>query len=660
MKSYNLEDAERAPERVTELHLHHCGLAQIPPVVFAMPRLQRLYISSNPLKKLPVEIRKLRQLRVLSLKDNQLLELPADIMALSQLEKLDISGNELRHLPESIGALQSLSVLLLNKNTLWELPKSIGHLPHLEQLEASQNLIKSIPATIKHLKQLRRLILSHNQIRTFPKALCQLSKLERLDLSFNSLSGLPDEVGQLENLEFLALEQANLKQLPVGIQRLRSLRQFILERNKLASLPDYIWTLPWLAVLKASYNKISDLPTALEKAHRLEELSLSNNQLSGIRSGLSKLRGLRRLDLAGNQLTGLPALPATLIELQLDDNPLQRFPAAVSQLPKLEILSMCNCQLSGLPASFRQLRSLRILNLNGNDMKYAIPDALFHLTEIKELRGVGRKGGRKKYFQFVALCNSRDIPGPLRQLLYKVKKAPATALEAYSTRHLLAALTTGYRDVAYDIRTYLLRKRSPAKEVDLRQKGERVLLLGETGFDPDQVQSTLEQHGLRLVTDRKEGADYFVLGRLLKLHDLPPVMDNQKVVSRKSFSRTLDKALGRRLAEDYKRSQIEKLRLMLLHREEKNRKLALQLLQSGGVPLPLLTDLFLAWKLRYQPRQTYEQLLLQNCSEEALRTIYDSLGLRGRMRSALIEENIERYTAGNELDGDRMRQFLLS
>jgi len=168
----------------------------------------------------------------------------------------------------------------------------------------------------------------------------------------------------------------------------------------------------------------------------------------------------------------------------------------------------------------------------------------------------------------------------------------------------------------------------------------------------------LEQRGLRLLEAGEEGADYLVLGRLLRLHRLPKISGSPSIISRPALRAQLDEAQGRRLPIDYRPSQLEKLRLMLFHRERKNRKLALQLLEAGGVPEPLLTDLFLAWKLNYGPSKRLELLLLQYCSEEALRNLYAPLGLQGRINRRRLATHIQRYTEGNELDASRIRSFL--
>ena len=656
MKCYNLEEARCKQDKVTALYLRNCGIDQLPPLVFALPQLRHLHLNDNALKTIPPQISSLKQLRTLSLANNQIAVLPQALFELQNLEKLNLSGNRLTEIPAAITGLSSLNTLLLSHNQLEALPKEIQTLGKLKCLEADSNKIRSILG-LHHVHSLRRLVLSHNRIRTFPKTLCRLKRLERLDLSYNRLSHLPADIHGLRALHFLFLERNNLKSLPEEVGDLRRLRQLVLNRNKLTQIPRPIWSLPWLAVFEADNNKISALPPQIEDAQRLERLKLSGNGISRLPDQLPTLANLRTLDLSGNELRQLPALPASLKKLSLSGNPLRQVPESVCQLTQLEELSLRDCQLKQLPGRLHQWRHLRKLDIRKNQME-TMPPSLFQLRGLRKIQGAGNALSDRKLIRFISKCNSYDVPAAFMEILYEIIKDPHVAIPLTPTPHLLQVLALGVmRDWNYKIRRHLLQERSPVQEIPTSANGASLLLLGQTGFEAAATIEVLQQQGLTVITDANQSADYIVLGRLRKTPGLPPLQKEQRFISRLSLTRFLNLALGRKFADHYDERKVQKLQLMLLHREEKNRKLALQLLQSGGVPLPLLTDIFLAWKLQYEPRQTYEQLLLQNCSEEALRTIYTPWGLRS-MRPDLIEQSIGYYTADNELDGDRMRQFL--
>ncbi len=657
MRCYNLEEARRFPDQVTELFLHHCGLEQIPPLVFAMPRLQRLHLSENPIQELPPQLSELLSLRVLSLPNNQLARIPASLFRLQQLEKLDLSGNALQSLPPGIARLQQLTTLLLNDNKLSELPEEVGTLQQLQRLEVSVNQLTRLPAALKQLSGLRRLSASRNKIRTLPKALCRFSKLEKLDLSHNRLSGLPEEIGQLAQLSSLQAGHNSIKALPGSVGQLKMLRQLSLERNKLEALPEQLWHLPWLARVNLGRNRLRYLSEEAGYAQRLEVLQLADNQLESLPHCIGKLPQLRRLSVSGNALTALPPLPLQLATLQLNGNPLGQWPEYLSRLYRLEHLEARKAGLENLPNHFRQLSALRELDLRHNPLQ-GLPEPLYFLPALRQLKGVGDTKSRTKLLRFIRLCESREVPLPLRRLFYEVLENDARSLADFSVSELLQALTVGVSEAAYPVRIHLLRQRSAVSHISLEDKGASVLLLGETGFDPAEVRKALEPHGLRLVTSADQGADYLVLGRLLRLHRLPKMGEARHVISRQSLNALLNEQLGRKMATEFRESQLEKLRLMLFHQDSKNRRLAVQLLRAGGVPPPLITDLFLAWKLDYGPAKALEQLLLQNCSEEALRNLYAPLGLRGRIGSRQLRTHIERYTDGNELDAARIREFL--
>jgi len=657
MKAYNLQTALAHREEVTELHLHNCRLDQLPPVVFGMPRLQKLEVSVNMIREIPHQIGQLKNLRSLSLSFNQITELPPRLFELRQLTELNLSNNQIRVLPPAIGRLENLQRLRLAGNALEGLPPEIGQLSQLTHLDLQQNQIKRLPLQLAKLVKLRQLQAGHNCIGRLPQALFQLTALDLLDLSNNRLRTLPPGIGQLQVLTELNLSNNRLEALPESIAQLPVLRRLLLGKNKIATIPASLCRLQWLATLSLDKNKIAELPENIGLCPRLENLNLSNNQLPELPVSIGSLGALSHLYLDGNRLGSLPPLPSRIKWLSISDNRFTELPASIPRLGNLQVLNAERNQLSGLPEGFRQLHSLQRLWLDGNPLP-GLPQPLFFLPALEGLKGPGDADARRKLLRFLKLCRSREVPARLRMAVYDVMEEEGRRLKEFTIPLLLEALFIGIGEVSYAIRKHLLEERSEVQDIQPPFQGKSVFLLGETGFEPERLRLQLEKTGLRLASDPEQEVDFLVLGRLLNSMRAVPPANFRCLISRRSLAHFLNRELDRKFATDPNPRQLSNLRIMIFSPEPAQRALALQLLNTNGLPKQLLTDLFLAWKLGYGNKNTLERLLLQNTSEEALRAMYYPMGLTGRTSEATLTTNIIKYTEDNEFDGRHIAQFL--
>lgn len=657
MKAYNLQTALAKREEVTELYLHNCRLDCLPPVVFGMPRLWKLEVSTNMISEIPPQIGQLKNLRSLSLQFNQLTELPPQLFELRQLTELNLSNNQLEIIPPAIGRLENLQLLRLAGNAIEELPPEIGRLTLLTQLDIQQNRIKRLPPQLAKLTKLRQLRAAHNRIGRLPKALFQLTALDLLDLSHNRLRTLPPGIGRLQVLTELNLGSNHLEAIPESIAELQVLRRLLLGKNKIAAVPASISQLQWLAWLSLERNRLAGLPEAIGRCRRLETLNLSNNELPELPVSIGKLEALTQLFIDGNRLSSLPPLPSRLKLLSIRDNQFTETPAGIQCLENLQVLNAGRNQIRKLPEGFRHLHRLQRLWLDGNPIP-DLPKPLFFLSALDNLKGPGDADAQRKLLRFLKLCRSREVPGRLRLLVYEVMEEEGRRLNEFPGDLLLEALALGMSDVAYTVRKHLLEERNGEQYISQPWEGKRVYLLGETGFEPERLRPQLERLGMQLVDDPGLEIDYLVLGRLLRSMQAKAPASYRRLISRPCLAGFLNRQTGRTFALDPSPQQVNNLRLMIFSPERAQRQLALQLLKTNGVPRQLLTDLFLAWKLGYGERKALEDLLLQNTSEEGLRAMYLTGGLTGRTSEAALTTNIIKYTEDNEFDGKRIAQFL--
>ncbi|WP_052435857.1 leucine-rich repeat domain-containing protein [Neochlamydia sp. EPS4] len=98
------------------LSLERLGLTFLPPELWQLSKLQKLYLDRNQLTIIPAEIGQLSQLVMLDLSSNQLAYLPAEIGQLSQMQELYLNNNKLTAIPAEIRQLPRLSKLGIGGN----------------------------------------------------------------------------------------------------------------------------------------------------------------------------------------------------------------------------------------------------------------------------------------------------------------------------------------------------------------------------------------------------------------------------------------------------------------------------------------------------------------------------------------------------------------
>lgn len=137
----------------------------------------------------------------------------------------------------------------------------------------------------------------------------------------------------------------------------------------ITAFPQSIITLKCLEKLKVTgCKKLTEIPAGLGLLNNLLELDLSNNAIS--KWGESDVEKL-----------------VNLTSLALSNNPLKKFSAALSRLPKLTHLNLHNIGLTILPDCFFEGRSLRCVDLSGNQLEQfsSEPDAASGLVNLEKL-----------------------------------------------------------------------------------------------------------------------------------------------------------------------------------------------------------------------------------------------------------------------------------
>jgi adenylate cyclase len=246
-------------------------------------------------------------------------------------------------------------------------------------------------ATLAQLLSLRHLKLDRNSFRTLPESLGDLKWLENLSCADNALSELPESVGRLQKLESLDLHSNSLKALPKSLWNCASLSRLNVTSNLLVLwhdpppfVPDAeeisfpavkLLPSPTFAPRRPSVSSMPDIPPL---AHSLEMLFVGENALTDeMLHPLMILKELRVLNLSLNDIQELPSNffkhLTNLEEVFLSGNRLTHIPSEdLPRLQRLSTLFLNGNHLQHLPHELGKVKSLTVLDVGNNSLKYNI------------------------------------------------------------------------------------------------------------------------------------------------------------------------------------------------------------------------------------------------------------------------------------------------
>ncbi|KAL3845585.1 hypothetical protein ACJIZ3_002988 [Penstemon smallii] len=382
----------------------------IPSWFGTLPELELVRMNNNNFSgNIPPSLGNNSRIKILNLRYNQITGfIPHVIFNISSIERIDLTGNRLSgelpvdtcdHIPKLIGLhlsmnslsgnipyniykcseLQDLSLSINHFNG--SIPSSIGRLAKLQSLYLGvNNFHGGVPLELKNLSSLEMLSIQGASLTgQIPSFIFNTTSLKGVDFSNNSLSGSVPVVvyNNLSQLEMLFLHSNQLTgQILDSLLDFKSLRVISLSNNNfLGSIPPNIGNLTRLEVLYLDNNKFTgELPSDLGNLN-LVEINVRGNGLSGgIPLSICNISTIRMLELSANHFSG--ELPSTmglslpnLEELYLGDNKLFGvIPSSISNASKLTVISMSSNSLRGSIPDLGNLRLLRRLVLEGNNL----------------------------------------------------------------------------------------------------------------------------------------------------------------------------------------------------------------------------------------------------------------------------------------------------
>ena len=256
-------------------------------------------------------------------------------------------------------------------------------------------------------------------------ALKNPSQVRRLDLSGQNLTVLPDSIGLLANLVELNLGRNKLTTLPASVGELRNLDVLNISNNNFNELPAAIRTMVHLDVLNFSNNPITTLDErAFSGLGNLKELRIDFIKISALPTSLGSCLVLSTFSAEGNSLKSLPAFFSNLKLLKninVNDNEISVLADAIFLLPDLETLTISSNILKGLPDGIGGSK-LKTFEADSNGIESVPPSigdckSLERLSLVNnELTTLPKEIGKCKNLGFLDISGNDITSLPVREL----------------------------------------------------------------------------------------------------------------------------------------------------------------------------------------------------------------------------------------------------
>lgn len=579
---------------------------------------------------LEMAVEKPEEVEELSMVGLNLKRFPKEIFKFKQLKKLDLSGNQIAKLPRELNDFSQLTELQLGDNLLDKDSFSqfnFSNLPSLRLLSLSGNPLKKTPEGVFNLTNLEVLHLTNSQLTEIPPEILILNKLKWLHLSSNFLQFLPEEFGKLHELRGLELLNNQLVYLPDSFCQLKNLTRLELYGNPIKKLPSNFGELQSLNFLQMIVSKEFDPSLLHKQLKNLKILYLSGDGYAKVPEQIFQLTNLQNLRISSFSSTELPAAIGnltTLTKFAIEEIPLKFIPESIGEMVYLEDLSIHTTEVKNIPASILHLKKLR------------------HLGASKRLKA-------SSVLRFITKAKASELSVDLQKTAFELIFHKKNNLEALSKKDLFTLLNFSFQNLEKVILNYIFNN-FEQKNHPLNY-GTQIVLLGKTNLNFQKIKRHLK-NATRKVTPQ---TTHVILGKL------PGEVEN---LASRDFVFVRESELNLWLQKqenpyllNSSEEEIENLSRLLLSFQNENIDIALQIMDAGGVPEILLTDLVIVFKKLPASKQkrAIRKLLSLHLSEKALAVVSLKTGL---LKATDLEFKVLELTTDTVLDGAKISKWL--
>jgi hypothetical protein len=563
--------------------------------------------------------------------------------------------------------VKELHINLKKKGEIALLPR-ISELVNLSKISISDcPELEELPVGVLTLKKLRELYLSNLGIKSLPDDIIKLNELESIQFYKLPIEILPDSLCLLPDLKNINIQECELTALPENIGTLEILSSIKIYNSKLKKLPQSIGQLDILEVLELGNNNITELPDSVSELKSLKTLELNNNQLTEFPASVCGLPVLRLLYLNGNNISEIPKVSGmkALIYLNLNNNKFKVFPEEIYKLPKLETFSFEKNQLKSLPESLGS-NAIKIdsLRLDGNPFEH-FPYVLFDWYKLS----------KPKYWRFEidnALYNKAKLFDLLDNKTFQnLNRATQInffniycGLDKEIKKINLPQLWEALNSPATKVADLTLGFMTELQQAPIQQ-GSKIYIAGKTNKTLEEIKEQMTACGLELRTKLSPEVTHVLISARGNKKYSKELSENQlQWITEAQLTQYFDKINPTYLVEAAD-TDAEKVSDLIMTLDEDNMALAISLVEGGGLPESLFTEVYIVHKFSEQPEIAKKALaLLKQKAGPELMTVLKSRGIlnkKGYISSADKEELLRKlisYTKDSGLNRAKLAYAL--
>lgn len=240
--------------------------------IHRLPRLEEVYLVSNPLHVFPNSLLQSTSIKDLAIMSNRLTSLPHGLPV--NLRSMSARGNNLVHLPTDMHRLVNMVHMSFSSNHELDFPP--GFVPAVPPPSSPSSPGNPVPAP-----KLTSLDFRDCAVTWIPSNLgLVFTRLTHLQLNRNKLVDIPDSLGNLPHLKLIDLTENQLTSIPSSLGACTSLSRLLLSSNRLSNMPATVIALPFLQTLELDNNNLTALPSTMFGAKELTTIALANNPLA--------------------------------------------------------------------------------------------------------------------------------------------------------------------------------------------------------------------------------------------------------------------------------------------------------------------------------------------------------------------------------------------
>ncbi len=441
-----------------------------------------------------------------------------------------------------------------------------------DQIE--QKKLLPVPNSIFKMKNLKKLDLSINKVEELPEnAFLGLENIEELSLSYGSMTTQTQEnIFSLKNLKKLNFN-GNFVYLKAEMA----------QRTRFENFSEKIINLKNLQSLSIINSKITEIPAFFKQLTQLEELDFRSNDIKDLPFLLSEMPNLAKLVLNGNKKLLIDKIfnnKNNLRELELIACNLKNVPESILNCEKLEKLNLFANKLEFLPEKILQLPNLLELEIDKNPF--------CNTTELKTSTTVNN---------LLESFRKRKLSTKLQMLELSLIQNRTEILKNAEKEDLLACLYTANAPIRRNALATLENHIKTPFSLELEKEKAVISILGDVaGIKITALTNFFKEKEYKIISKITAQTTHICIGEQPKidLKSILEVVSEQKISLAlpkhlKDFQQLLEKPYLLEVSEEMTQNILD----LLLSENVDNQQLALQMMETGGIPSDILYILVL-------------------------------------------------------------------